>query len=218
MNNSSLHALVFNDFQVNTYIISAENGDSLLIDPACYSQREKNRLAEYCTDNKLNIVRIINTHCHVDHILGNAFACAQFGVGFQIHKAGIMFLEHSVMHGASYGFEVEKPPQPEAFINEGDQIIIGNTTLDIVHVPGHADGSICIINKHDKYVITGDVLFCESIGRTDLPTGDYDLLIKGIKDKLLNLPPEFAVYPGHGPATSIENEMYNNPFLHIGNV
>ncbi|MBU1718512.1 MAG: MBL fold metallo-hydrolase [Bacteroidetes bacterium] len=210
---ANIHTLVFNDFQVNTFIVADKSGDCVIVDPGCYYDSERKTLSEYITSNHLNVDRVINTHCHIDHILGNSFCCDYFQTGYYAHKAGMFFIEHGVAHGANYGFELDVPPAPTGFIDEDEIILVGEMELKVLYIPGHADCSICLVNEKEEYVITGDVLFNGGIGRTDLPTGDYDMLINGIRKKLFTLPDNFAVYPGHGPASTIGNEKRSNPFF-----
>jgi glyoxylase-like metal-dependent hydrolase (beta-lactamase superfamily II) len=161
----------------------------------------------------LNPGAILFSHCHVDHILGNNFACREYGLKPLMHHDSLQFLKASAMQGQVYGFEVEEPILPDSFIEEGAKISFGNQTLEAILVPGHADGSLCFYNRENAFLVAGDVLFSGSIGRTDLPTGDMDLLLSGISQKLFTLPDNVTVYPGHGPETSIGYEKENNPFF-----
>lgn len=135
------------------------------------------------------------------------------GLSPEAHEAGLVFLDHSMQTASTYGLSLEKNPEVKQFIKEGDDILFGNSKLEVLYTPGHADGSICLLSRENGFVIVGDVLFNQSIGRTDFPTGDFDLLKKSIFEKLFVLPDETIVYSGHGPETSIGFEMRNNPFL-----
>jgi glyoxylase-like metal-dependent hydrolase (beta-lactamase superfamily II) len=205
---------VFNSFGVNTYVLGDETGKCLVIDPACQSRQEESELALYITGNNLIPVGMINTHFHIDHIVGNNFICNTFHLLPQCHKSSKMFWETAAEFGAVFGIKVENLIVPRDFINEGDSIGYGNSSLEVLYTPGHADGSICLVNHAERYVIAGDVLFRDSIGRSDLPTGNFDVLYKSITTKLFTLPDDYIVYPGHGPETSIGYEKLNNPFLH----
>lgn len=205
---------VFNSFGVNTYVLGDETGKCLVIDPACQSRQEESELALYITGHNLIPVGMINTHFHIDHIVGNNFICNTFHLLPQCHKSSKMFWETAAEFGAVFGIKVENLIVPRDFINEGDSIGYGNSSLEVLYTPGHADGSICLVNHAERYVIAGDVLFRDSIGRTDLPTGNFDVLYKSITTKLFTLPDDYIVYPGHGPETSIGYEKLNNPFLH----
>ncbi len=209
----TVNQLVFNGFQVNTYILSDETKECVIIDAANYDQRENQKLADFIENKGLKPVLHINTHCHVDHVLGGAFVEEKYGLGVSIHPDSNGFIIKAKEQAMMYGFNLNKIANISNFINEGDKIKFGNSELDIIYTPGHAAGSICIISHPDEFVITGDVLFQESIGRTDLPTGDFDLLKNNILTKLFTLPDVYTVYPGHGPETSIGHEKGNNPFL-----
>lgn len=158
-------------------------------------------------------MRLLQTHCHVDHIAGMASVSRKYGLKPEAHPEGISFIRHAEKAGFVYGFDQLEAMVPELPLKEGDIVQFGNSGLRIIETPGHAAGSICFISDPDKLIITGDVLFYQSIGRTDLPTGDYDLLIKNIKEKILTLPFDYKVFPGHGPETTVGFEAYSNPFL-----
>lgn len=209
----SLKILVFNPFQVNTYILYDDTGECIIIDPACYIQAEFDVLDSFLTANNLKPVAFYNTHCHIDHIIGNYFFYNKYKTPFGIHEAAMGFLNQAKTYGQIFGFHVEEVVQPSLFLNEGDEVKFGNSTLKVIYTPGHSDGSICFYSEKQKFVIVGDVLFHQGIGRTDFPTGNYDLLISSIEDKLLTLDDDVIVYPGHGEATSIGSEKMNNPYL-----
>jgi glyoxylase-like metal-dependent hydrolase (beta-lactamase superfamily II) len=204
---------VFNTFQVNTYILRDETKECAIIDAGCYAKAEQDRITGFIKDNGLKPVRLLNTHCHIDHIAGVAFISREYGLKPEAHPDGLSFIHHSQKTSFAYGFDKFETIDPELPLKEGDIIRFGHAELLVVETPGHAAGSVCFISHSDKFVITGDVLFSQSIGRTDFPTGDYDLLIKSIREKLLILPPDYKVYPGHGPETTIGFEAYSNPFL-----
>lgn len=203
----------FNPFQVNTYVLYDETGECAIIDASCYDGSEENQLKAFIDENEIKPVLLLNTHCHIDHILGNNFIYRTWGLKPRIHKYSIPFLENAVEYGQTFGFEVEKPVMPEDFISEDQIIRFGDQQLKVLETPGHAAGSVCFLHEKENFVIAGDVLFHNSIGRTDLPTGDFDMLINSIKSKLMVLPDDTMVYCGHGPATTIGNERKENPFL-----
>lgn len=203
----------FNPFQVNTYILWDDTKECAIIDPGCYSTEEQEDLTDFIKEQGLKPVRLLNTHCHIDHIAGMAFISRKYGLKAEAHPGGLPFIQHSAKAGFIYGFDQLETIEPELPLKEGDIIRFGNAELEVVETPGHADGSVCFICHAEKFVITGDVLFHQSIGRSDLPTGDYDLLIRSIREKLLTLPPDYKVYSGHGPETTIGYEAYSNPFL-----
>ncbi len=209
----NIKKFVFSPFSENTYLLYDETGECIIIDPGCYSPYEENILTGFIKSNNLKPVRQIFTHCHIDHIFGINFIHEQFGLNPEIHRAALPFLTNATQHAGMFGFEIQKPVKPKTFIAEGDKIKFGSSELDVVYTPGHADGSICFINFPQKFVITGDVLFRDSIGRTDLPTGDFDLLMDSIHTKLFTLDDDFTVYAGHGEDTTIGYEKVNNPFI-----
>ncbi len=208
-----LKKFVFNSFAVNTYVISDISSKCLIIDPACQHQSEEAELLRYITDNNLFPVGMVNTHFHVDHIIGNTFICNTFNLRPQCHKSSKMLWETAVQFGSVFGINLQNMIVPVDFVSEGDQIHYGNSKVEVLYTPGHADGSICLVNHDERYVIAGDVLFRDSIGRTDLPTGNFDVLHESITAKLFTLPDDYIVYPGHGPETTIGYEKLNNPYL-----
>lgn len=203
----------FNPFQVNTYVLSDETQEAIVIDPACYTGDEKTAILNYIEENNLKIRHLINTHCHVDHIVGAPFIKENFSVDFKANEADKELLEGAIEHGKIFGFELESVPDIEVNLDEGDVVEFGKSKLDIFSVPGHSPGSLAFYSKTDGFVIVGDALFLGSIGRTDLPGGDYNQLISSIKVKLLTLPDDTKVFPGHGPSTTVKNEHDTNPFL-----
>ncbi|MEI6820819.1 MAG: MBL fold metallo-hydrolase [Bacteroidota bacterium] len=209
----TIKKFVFNDFQVNCYVLYDETKECIIVDAANYNKSEDDELANYITNEGLKPVCLVNTHCHIDHILGSAFVENTYGLGITMHAAGKVFLDNAIAQANVYGFNLKGVAKVTGSLNEGDKIKFGNSELEVLYTPGHADGSICLVNHTQEFVITGDVLFQESIGRTDLPTGDYDLLKKNIITKLFTLEVTYIVYPGHGPSTSIGNEAMNNPFI-----
>lgn len=209
----TIKKFVFNPFQENTYLLYDETGKSIIIDPGCYEQSEKDHLVEFINSKQLSLDRLLYTHCHVDHVLGNNFISETFDLKPEIHKAGLPFLISAHETGQGYGFSMEKNIQPEKYFDHGDIISFGESQLKVVYTPGHADGSVCFINSPQKFVITGDVLFRDSIGRTDFPTGDFDILMQSIHSELFTLDDDYTVYCGHGPETTIGYEKVNNPFI-----
>ena len=208
----TLHHLVFNPYEVNTYIVAASDGQCAIIDPACCSPKEQAALVDYIAAKGLRPVWLINTHGHFDHVIGNAFVCNTWKVKTAAHRDDLFLMENAYRQGEIFGFSVEQPPAPEVFLKEGD-IDFGDVSLQIFHIPGHSPGSVVLYSTAQKWVFVGDVLFNGSIGRSDLPGGDYDLLINGIEEKLMTLPTDTMVHPGHGPETSIGQERIHNPFL-----
>ena len=210
-----LHHLVYNPYEVNAFIIAADDGQCILVDPACCSPAEQIDLKKFIADKGLRPVWLINTHGHYDHIAGNSFVSQTWSsLKISAHRDDVIIMEKGYDRGAPFGFPANKPPAPNVLLDDGDSVDIGeDVSLQVLHIPGHSPGSIALYSPVQKWVIVGDVLFNGSIGRTDLPGGDFDLLIDGIKNKLLNLPSDTAVLTGHGPFTTIGQEKANNPYL-----
>ncbi|NPD44204.1 MBL fold metallo-hydrolase [Lentimicrobium sp. S6] len=210
--------LPFNPFQCNCYVLWVETKEAIIVDPSFSSEQEYQVIAKLLQSEGLSLKGVYNTHCHFDHCFGAPFLKEHHQMDYAAHKDGIQFTENATKQAAVYGMQIAEILPPQIFIDEGESIKFGNSELEILNTPGHADGSLCFVSHSDKFVITGDVLFRESIGRTDLPTGDLDVLLASINNKLFQLPGDFVVYPGHGPQSSIAHEQANNPFLHFGEV
>ena len=208
-----VHCLTFNPFQENTYIIEAPSGECIIIDPGCFDRNERQELKDFITSHNLKPVRLLNTHCHIDHILGNAFVSKEYGLGLEIHKGEIPVLESGLMVSNMYGVPYEVSPAPTSFLEEGDEVVLDGHTLQVLFTPGHSPASICFYNQADGWVIGGDVLFFESIGRTDLPGGDHATLLNSIRTQLWPLPDATVVLSGHGNPTTIGEEKQFNPYL-----
>jgi glyoxylase-like metal-dependent hydrolase (beta-lactamase superfamily II) len=208
-----IYKLVFSPIQVNTYVLTDESGDSAIIDCGCYDQNEFNELNDLIRDKKLNPVLLLNTHCHLDHIFGNRFMLEKYNLGSFCHKDDDNNRKSSKKHEKMFGQAMEPPPEPAGYLNDGQKVSFGQNELIAIHVPGHAPGSLAFYSEMDKVVFTGDALFAGSIGRTDLPGGNYETLINSIKNKLFSLPAETTVYPGHGDSTSIADEIETNPYF-----
>jgi hydroxyacylglutathione hydrolase len=209
----SIETFVFNSFQVNTYLISNSKRDALVIDPAFYSPEEISTFDRYITSNNINIIGQVNTHCHVDHVLGVLHMEVTYHCPIRSHSNESGLLNNAPLMGEIFGLIVEPHPGIDHPIEDNESIQVGEDSMRAMLVPGHSPGSLAFYSKEGGFVITGDALFKGSIGRTDLPGGDYDTLIRSIHSRLLTLPPETIVYPGHGDPTTIGEEAANNPFL-----
>jgi len=209
----TIKQFTFNAFAENTYVLNDETKQCIIIDPGCNDQAEKDALVDYINNKNLKPVQLVNTHCHIDHVLGNKFIAETYQLKLVAHKLEVTPLEAVAAYGPSIGLTVEPSPPIAVFIDETQQLSFGDTTLQILFTPGHSPGSLCFYNKESNNLIGGDVLFQMSIGRTDLPGGDHQTLINSIKNELWQLPDETIVYPGHGPSTNIAFEKANNPFL-----
>ena len=208
-----VHSFTFNPFSENSYILSDETGECVIIDPGCHNSSEEQELRAYITENGLKPVKLLNTHCHVDHVFGNLFVAETWKLGLEMHPLDVPVLESFAKVCQMYGFQGGPQPAPAHFLEEGHAVVFGNSTLHILFTPGHSPGSVCFYSSADKFVIGGDVLFQGSIGRTDLPGGDFATLEKSIRTQLYTLPEDIKVYPGHGPATTIGYEKKYNPFV-----
>jgi len=204
----------FNPFQENTYVLSDDTGEAVIIDCGCLSSNDDERLTLYLTTEKLQVKHVLNTHLHLDHSFGNYMAAHTLGVLPEAHQADEFLIGQLIAQSQAFGIQGVIREQPlGGYLQEGDVISFGRTQLEVLHVPGHSPGSICFYCRAENVIFVGDVLFAGSIGRTDLPKGNYAELIAGIQRKLLVLPDETIVYSGHGPATTIGNERVNNPYL-----
>ncbi|MBS1507703.1 MAG: MBL fold metallo-hydrolase [Bacteroidetes bacterium] len=208
----SIQTFTFNAFSENTYVVSDETKEAVIIDPGCYTREEQQELTSFVESNGLKIKFILNTHCHVDHVLGNYFAKEKFKAPLLIHQIEDAQLRAVKNYAPVYGFTSYAPAEPDQFIGETDVIEFGNSSWKIFFLPGHAPGHIGFYDEKEKVIFAGDVLFAGSIGRTDLPGGNFDTLIKSIHQKLFVLPDDVEVFPGHGPTTTIGEEKVSNPF------
>ncbi len=203
----------FNPVQENTFLLYDESKECIIIDAGCYFENEKKELDDFISSNELKPVKLVNTHCHFDHVLGITHCRSKYNIPFFAHEEDHFLIDRAVQSGEMFGVPVEPIDQPDGNLEEGEKVEFGNSTLEMIHVPGHAPGSIVFHSPDQKFIIAGDVLFYGSIGRTDLPKGDFDQLISNIKNKLLILPEDTTVCCGHGPETTIGFEKQNNPFL-----
>ncbi len=203
-----------NPFAENTCIVFDETGECIIFDPGCYTAEERAALKKSIEANNLRPVRLINTHCHLDHVFGNAFVAKTWNLGLEIHPGELVVLQRFPQVCQMYGIPYAEPsPEPARFIEAGEIVEFGNTRMEALFTPGHSPASLSFYCREAGFVIAGDVLFYESIGRTDLPGGSMETLLKSIRSQLFTLPNETLVYPGHGPATTIRHEKEYNPFL-----
>jgi len=210
----TIKTFTFNPFQENTYLVFDETNEAVVIDAGCLQAGEKQVLTRFIEDNKLTLKRVLNTHLHLDHQFGNKFLFDTYGIAPEACIEDEFLLENVVAQARSYGFPVTEEAQPlGAYITENQEITFGNSSLKAIHAPGHSPGSMVLYSEKDGVMFAGDVLFQGSIGRTDLPKGDYASLILAITKKLLVLPDSTVVYCGHGPSTTIGYEKKNNPYL-----
>lgn len=206
-------AFVCNPYQENTYLLYDESLECVIVDPGMYTGDEQNTVLKFIADNKLKPVLLLNTHCHIDHVLGNKFIFDTYGLLPQFHQGETYVLNAVVAYAPQMGIRYEVSPLPEVFLPETGTVTFGNSQLELIFAPGHSPAHLCFYSEADKLLIGGDVLFYNSIGRTDLPGGNHAQLLKNIREKLFTLPDEVKVYPGHGQPTSVGFEKQTNPFF-----
>ncbi|RZK50754.1 MAG: MBL fold metallo-hydrolase [Pedobacter sp.] len=203
----------FNPYQENTYVLFDDTGSAIIIDPGMLGGHEQNQVVAFIKQAGLKLERSILTHAHIDHVLGNKFVFDQWGLKPELHKGELMVLQAVASYAPQMGIPYELSPEPEHFLKEGEIISFGNTKLEVILAPGHSPAHLCFYEPLENILIGGDVLFYQSIGRTDLPGGNHHTLLKSIREKLFILPDDCVVYPGHGQATRIGFEKLHNPFL-----
>ena len=203
----------FNPLAENTYVLSNEKDEALIIDPGCYFTEEEKMLQNYITTKRLKPLLLLNTHCHLDHVFGNNWVHKTYGLELHLHEGEVVVLETAPASGNLYGLGFTNYKGPLHFLKEGDEIVFGNDKLKVLFTPGHSPASVCFYCEAQHFIIGGDVLFHESIGRFDLPGGNEQTLYKSIREKLYVLPDETIVYPGHGEPTTIGHEKKFNPFV-----
>lgn len=208
-----LKSFVFNPFYENTYVISSNAGNCLIFDPGCYEEYEVEEIKEYIHMNDLVVKAIINTHCHIDHVLGNDVLKSHYKVPLKIPKNEQEVFDSVQAYAPQWGMAGYRHAEVDEYLNEGESLILDDVTLEMIEVSGHSPGHLIFYNKSEKKIIGGDVLFRESIGRTDLPGGNHDDLLRNIQDKVYTLPEDVEVFPGHGPSTTIGHEKQYNPFV-----
>lgn len=205
----------FSLFGINTYVVyDPATRKCAIIDPGMINREEDEAMTDFIDRNGLTVTHVINTHLHIDHAIGDAKASRLFSAPILAHKDDDFLGKLLEEQAASFGInERVDEMSVTSYLEDGEKIRIGDGELEVIHVPGHSPGSIALYDKADGFVIAGDALFAGSVGRADLPGGDMKTLIAAIKNRLLTLPPETTVFPGHGPATTIEREKRSNPFL-----
>ncbi len=207
---------IFSPFAENTYIIYDDaNKVAAVIDPGCYTDEEEGSLSKFVEENELNLKYLINTHCHIDHIFGNKFIKDKYNSTFIAPEKDVFMLKLMEEQAAGYGLQLQPSPQPDILIENIDELKIGEYKCDFIFTPGHTPGEYCIYFPSEKVLFSGDVLFRQSIGRTDLWGGDYDTLIDSIENKLYKLDDDVKVFPGHEQTTTIGFEKRNNPFVSV---
>lgn len=209
----TVQKFTFNPYQENTYVLADETGECVIIDPGMYDAAEQNAFVRWIKEHNLKPVLLLNTHCHLDHVFGNKFVFDNWSLKPQFHKGELFVLQAVPAYAPQMGLTYELSPEPEVFLEETGTVTFGNSELELIFAPGHSPAHLCFYAKEDNFLIGGDVLFYTSIGRTDLPGGNHQQLLKNIREKLFVLPDNVAVHPGHGQSTTIGFEKQNNPFL-----
>ena len=208
-----LKTFVFNPFQENTYLLSDDSGECIIIDAGCYYEEEYKQLFNFISSNKLKPVKLINTHGHIDHILGVPNISKYYNLKPEFHKEELYLVDDAVNQGIIFGINIVPLPKIDSYLDENIDIKFGHSQLKVLHVPGHTKGSVAFVSESDKLIITGDVIFKGSIGRTDLPGGDFNTLKQSIINKILKFNDDFQIFPGHGPSSNIGEEKATNPYL-----
>jgi hydroxyacylglutathione hydrolase len=209
----TVKAFTFSPVQENTYILYNEQKKAFIIDPGCYFDEERDELASFLQQTELQPIQLLNTHCHLDHVFGNKWIYETYGLELYLHANEKQVLDFAPASGLMWNLPFDNYNGPLHWLKEGDELEMGDDKLTVLFTPGHAPGHVCFYCKAQNFVIGGDVLFRESIGRTDLPGGHHQTLINSIRTQLFKLPDETIVYNGHGPVTTIGHEKKYNPFL-----
>lgn len=213
-----VQSFVFNPLQENTFVLYDETKECIIVDPGCSDESENNQLKSFIDSNKLRVKLLLNTHCHIDHVLGNRFVKETFKVNLLIHRAEEAVLKAAEVYAPSYGFHNYQHQSASGFLEEGDYVMVGNQSFLVLFVPGHSPGHVAFYSEENRALIGGDVLFYNSIGRTDLPGGNHELLLNSIHTRIFTLPDNVKVYPGHGPETTVGFEKKTNPFCAVDNI
>ena len=208
-----IKSFVFNAFYENTYLLSSSNLETLVLDPGCYEDFEKKELTDFIKTNKLKPIAIINTHCHIDHVLGNDYLKKLYNIPLWIPATEKNLLKSVSTYAPTMGIQDYQEAQPDKLLSEKDVITFGSKKLEILYAPGHSEGHLMFYHAADKSLMAGDVIFRESIGRTDLPGGNFKTLEESIKNQVYTLPEAVKIYPGHGPSTTVGHEKKHNPFV-----
>lgn len=209
----TIETLTFNPYQENTYLIIDESKNCIIVDPGMHTYNEQQYFEDFITRKQLTPLLLLNTHCHIDHVLGNHFVYEKWGLIPNFHEKEVPILVAVDNYAPQMGIMYDTSPIPEKFLKDQETITFGSTTIETILAPGHSPGHLCYYIKEQDILIGGDVLFRNSIGRTDLPGGDHQTLLDNIKSRIYSLPDQTIVFPGHGPETSIGYEKQTNPFV-----
>lgn len=208
-------SFTFNPFSENTFVLYDDSKAGVIIDPGCYEDHEREELKSFIETEGIKVEKIINTHCHIDHVLGNYWCQQEFKVPLLIPEGEVPVLQAVPSYSSNYGFAQYQPAKPDGFIDPEKLLAFGESEMKVLLVPGHSPGHLAFYAKEEGFCIGGDVLFQGSIGRTDLPGGNFDQLIRSIHSHFFTLPDNTEVYCGHGPSTNIGFEKVHNPFCAV---
>ncbi|WP_420316745.1 MBL fold metallo-hydrolase [Ekhidna sp.] len=208
-----IKSFVFNPFYENTYVVSSDSSNCLIFDPGCYEDYEIAELKEYIHMNDLKVKAIINTHCHIDHVLGNDVLKLAYKVPLKIPVNEKEVFNAIPAYAPQWGMSGYRHAEVDDYLKADEDLVLDEISMKLIEVPGHSPGHLMFYIEDEKIIIGGDVLFRESIGRTDLPGGNHEDLLRNIQDKVYTLPDDVEVLPGHGPSTTIGHEKRNNPFV-----
>lgn len=212
----NVHSFTLNPFQENTYILSDENNNCVIIDPGCYERAEQEEITDFIQENGLTPLALLNTHAHIDHVLGNSFINRTYHLDYYMHEDDLITLRAVDNYAHVYGFQAyETSPEPNYILKGGESLKFGGIVLKVFHTPGHAPGHVVFYNEENNFVINGDVLFNGSFGRVDLPGGNIEILKKSIHEIMFQFPEQTIVYCGHGPETTIGKEKRSNYILNF---
>jgi len=204
---------IVNPLAVNAFVVYDETKEAIIIDGAAIREDEMSKILNFIREENLVVKYIISTHGHFDHVCGNAELKEIFDAPILMNIADNFWVENAEKIGESYGIKIKTPPLPDKYLNDGDKINFGNSEILVFSLPGHSPGSLIFYSKNLSMVFSGDTLFANSIGRTDFPQGNFNTLITGIKDKILSLPKETIVFPGHDVETTVGYEIANNYYF-----
>jgi hydroxyacylglutathione hydrolase len=203
----------FNALRTCCYVVHEENGQCFIVDPGCFGSKEEQRLVDYIAENNLTPQFVVTTHCHFDHLMGLPFVLKTYTIPFYTHPLEEGNLERASQHASLFGFRMAQPKISFEPLSPGQTLTCGTMEWQVLHTPGHSPGSVCLYYEPDNILFTGDLLFAGSVGRTDLPGGDYMQLMDSLNNAIKPLPSSTVVYPGHGPETDLAQEFAHNPFL-----
>ena len=209
----NIRKFTFNPVSVNAFVIWDDTLECVIVDAACFYPHEEKQLHLFIESNHLKPVKLLNTHGHFDHVGCNKQVVAETGAEFLIHEKDLALLMQASRSARNYGLSVEDSPAPARYLTDGLRLDFGRRSIEVLHTPGHTEGGCCLLLRNEKLVVTGDTLFADSVGRTDLPGGSHELLMSSIQDKLMPLDDETVVWPGHGPSTTIGHERRLNPYI-----